>query len=360
MNNKYLDFTSGIGTLSTGHSHPYIISKVTEQLPKIIHCQQQIFKSHPPQIELVEKMLTILPKDLDKLFFTNSGSEAIDNAIKIARKYTNKNNIIAMNGGFHGRTIAALSITSSNLFCKQNTHPLSGIFFCSDFNKDSIDKIFLNQSSPQDTAAIILEPVLGEGGIFSIPEDFIKYLRLICDDHNILLIADEIQCGSGRTGTFWNIEQKDTIPDILTFAKGIASGFPLAGLASRSNFMDDIGRSYLGGTYGGNALCSVAASATIDVISSENLIDNSINMGNFFRNCLLTLPGIKSIRQYGLMIAIEPNPPYSSMEIVNKLRDLNMLVLLCGNQNQYIRILPPLNVSLKEIEIFMDNLKKCF
>ena len=175
---RYLDLTSGIGALSTGHSHPYIINKVKKQLTQLVHIPQQVFQSHPPQISLTNKLLDIMPcQSLDNIFYVNSGSEATDNALKIARNYTNKTNIISMNRGFHGRTIGALSVTSSNIACKYKLQPLmSGIFCCPNFTKDSLDEILTYQTSPDETAAIILEPIQGESGIISIPEDFMKYV----------------------------------------------------------------------------------------------------------------------------------------------------------------------------------------
>jgi 4-aminobutyrate aminotransferase-like enzyme len=176
---KYLDLTSGIGALSTGHNHPYIVDKVKKQLDKYVHFPQQVFQSHPIQVELTEKILKTMPdKTLDNIFYVNSGSEATDNAIKIARKYTGKSNIITMNGGFHGRTLGALSVTSSNLGCKKGISPLmSNVFFCQDSTYKSLNTLLEYQTSPDDTAAILLEPVQGEAGIFSMNSDFLKYVK---------------------------------------------------------------------------------------------------------------------------------------------------------------------------------------
>ena len=359
---SYLDFTSGIGALSTGHSHPYIIKKVNEQLKKSVHLSQQVFLTHEPQIELTNKLMKIMPSpNIDNFFFTNSGSEAIDNAIKISRRYTGKTNIISMLGGFHGRTIGALSITSSNVNCKLKSQPLvPGIFFCGDFTKESLDKILTYNSDPSETAAIILEPVQGEGGIYSIPENFLKYVRKVCSENNIILIADEIQCGSGRTGEWWNISKKNIIPDMLIFGKGIASGFQLAGISSTSEIMNNLGTSYLGGTYGGNCLSVVAASATIDIFNDENILRNCNEIGKLIYDELNLIDRIKEIRQYGLMIAIEFKD-YNAEEIkkiVDNLRDNNILVLLCGPKSEFIRLLPPLNITSEEVNEFIRAFKK--
>ena len=357
-NVKYLDFTSGIGALSTGHSHPYIINKVKKQIDNIVHAPQQVFQSHVPQIEFTQKLLNIMPcESLNNVFYVSSGSEATDNAIKIARKYTQKTNIIALNRGFHGRTLGALSVTSSNLNCKLHSQPLiPGIYFCETFTEKSINNILEYQSSPDDTAAVIVESVQGEGGINSVPSTFLQYVKNICEQNNILFIADEVQCGSGRTGTWWNIEQKNVDPDIMTFGKGIASGFPIAGVVANENIMNNLGKGYLGGTYGGNALVSCAAEATIDVIKNEKLLLNTKVYGNILNTELSLIPEIKEIRQYGLMIAFDFYN-HKSIEIVNKLRENNVLVLLAGNKNQYIRILPALNISREEVHNFINALK---
>ena len=358
-NSKYLDFTSGIGALSTGHTHPYIISCVKNQLDTIVHAQQQIFGSHLPQIDLNNKLIKIMPsKSLDTVFYTSSGSEATDNAIRIARRYTGKTNIISLLGGFHGRTMGALSVTSSNLSCKFKSQPLlPGVFFCQEPTIQSLDKVLSYNSSPDETAAIIVEPIQGEGGINALPTEFLKYIETIANENNILMISDEIQCGSGRTGTWWNIEQHNINPDLLLFGKGIASGFPLAGVAGREEIFNNIGNSYLGGTYGGNAIASMAASATIDVFDKENLLQNTIDMGELFLRKIQDIEELEEVKQYGLMIAIKIKNIESS-QIVNKLRFNKVLALLAGNNNQYVRLLPPLNITEDEIDFFIDALKK--
>ena len=359
-NIKFLDFTSGIGALSTGHNHPFIIDSVKQQLDKYVHMPQQVFNIHQASNDYTKKFLNILPhSSLDSIFYVNSGSEATDNAIKIARAFTKKQNIITINRGFHGRTYGALSITSSNLTCKSQTHPLiPGVYFCKPNNCDHFDEIVSYQTSYNDIAAVIYEPVQGEGGIFSLDTSFLQHINNFCKKHNILSIADEVQCGFGRTGTYWNIEQKNIVPDILTFGKGVASGFPIAGLATTKHITDNIGVNFLGGTYGGNAICCTAANATIDVFNNENIINNINIMGTFLYNEISKLSHIVSVRQYGLMIAIEfsfsDNPELIS-KLIYKLNEANVLVLSCGNKGQYVRLLPPLNVSKKECEYFLNK-----
>jgi 4-aminobutyrate aminotransferase-like enzyme len=211
------------------------------------------------------------------------------------------------------------------------------------------------QSAPEDTAAIIFESVQGEGGVKSINEEFLKYAERICNENNIMLIADEVQCGSMRTGTWWNFNQKNIEPDIITFAKGIASGFPIAGVVSSSEIMNSLPTGLLGGTYGGNAISSAAASATIDILNDPVLQENITEYGNYINTSLKEFGLINEIRQYGLMIGIEFNDNNMTTDIVSKLRDRNILVLTAGNENQYIRLLPPLNIEKKDIDIFLEE-----
>lgn len=299
---------------------------------------------------------------MNNIFYTNSGSEATDNALKIATKYTGKSNIACISGGFHGRTISALSVTSSNTNCRNDVRPLlSNIYFCDKKSKDDVDMFFEKLCPINDTAAILLESVQGEGGIYSLDKHYLQYIRNICDKYGILLIADEVQCGAMRTGSWWDIESKGIRPDMITFGKGIASEFPLAGVFSTSKIMNSLGKGYLGGTYGGNAISSAASIATIDVLNDPRVKENVNTIGKNIKDELKDKYLIKEIRQHGLMIAIEfsqnySNPEFSSF-IVNTLRENGILVLLCGSKGTFIRLLPPLLVSKEEIDIFIGTLK---
>jgi 4-aminobutyrate aminotransferase len=359
----YLDFTSGIGALSTGHSHPHVINKVVEQVNKYVHMPQQLFNIHEMSSKYTKKLLSITPnKSLNNVFYVNSGSEATDNAIKIARAYTKKQNIITMKKGFHGRTYGALSVTSSNLTCKKNISPMiSGVHYCDINDIQCFKDILTYQTSPDEVACVIYEPVQGEGGIYSLNDNFLQEIHKICNQNNILTIADEVQCGYGRTGTFWNVEQKQVNPDILTFGKGVASGYPLAGLVSNSNIMDNIGTNFLGGTYGGNSISLAAASATYDIMYKEDILKNVNNKSELLYKTLVNYPCIKSLRVSGLMIGIDfffSDKPEKVREIVDKMNKRNILILTCGDKGQYIRLLPPLNISNTECEIFLSNFRE--
>lgn len=364
--NEFLDLTSGIGALSTGHCHPYITNEVIDQVGKLVHAPQQVFGSHEAQVNMIEKMLGILPSKLNTIFPTNSGSEATDNAIKLSKKYNGKTNVISVLGGFHGRTTGAMSVSSSGTSSKAGAQPLMpGVFFTSP-DIDSLNATLQLQTSPNETTAIIMEPVQGESGVFSLSAEFMKYTREICDEYNINMIIDEVQCGVGRTGTWWNFEQKGIVPDILTFGKGIASGFPIAGIASTAEIMDS-GKNSLGGTYNGGPIPSRAVTATLEVIENESLMENVKERGKQLKEGLVKSKQTCNIRQCGLMVAFTPvpyeislfNKNYNQMMITNmaidKLRQKNILVLKAGPNGEFIRLLPPLNVSYLEIQQFLDN-----
>lgn len=366
---RYLDYTSGIGALSLGHCHPRVVSGVQNQIKQLIHAPQQVFGSHPPQLTLNKKLLDIMPCDkLNSIFYTNSGSESTDNAIKAARRYTGKTNIISFLGGFHGRTLGAMSVSSSNTKTKQNTQPLmSGVFFCEP-EMEHFDRLVNLNSCPEETAAVIFEPVQGEGGINSLSINFLKSVEKFCKSENIVFIVDEVQCGFGRTGTWWNASQKQLKPDILTFGKGIGAGFPIAGLTMTKEISESLNVGYLGGTYGGNPLVTEAASITIDVFNDEQILENVRKVGLYLNRELNRLKEtgqlISGIRQYGLMVAIEfnDNDKSSKNTTVNKVlemlrEDHNVLVLFAGYKNQFIRLLPPLNTTQEEIQYFIDSLE---
>ena len=360
---KYLDLTSGIGALSTGHSHPKVIESVNQQSQLYVHMAQQIFGSHAIQETLTEKILgTFESKNLNNIFYTNSGSEATENALKIATKYTGKSNIVCIKGGFHGRTIGALSVTSSNTTCRNGVRPLlSNIYFCGKETKDEIDEFFSTQCSLQDTAAIIFESIQGEGGIQSLDKNYLQYLRNLTQEHGILMIADEVQCGAMRTGEWWNIESKGIRPDMMTFGKGIASGYQLAGVVSSSKIMNNLGKGFLGGTYGGNAISSAASVATIDILNDENVKTHIKKIGKLIKDEIEEEYIVKEVRQHGLMIAIEFKDEYNNNEftsfLVDSLRDMGILVLLSGNQGRYIRLLPSLLVEENQINFFLVSFK---
>jgi 4-aminobutyrate aminotransferase len=287
---EYLDFTSGIGVTSTGHCHPRVVAAAQEQVATLIHGQYTTVM-HQPLRRLVERLGDVLPDSLDSVFFANSGSEAVEASLRLARQATGRPNIIAFHGGFHGRTVGAASITTSGAKFRTGFAPLMGGVViapypaairlgldeeaATDFALRELDHILATISAPSDTAAFIIEPVLGEGGYIPTPARFLHGLRERADRHGILLILDEVQTGVGRTGRFWAQEHTGVRGDVLVTAKGIASGFPLSAMAASAGLMAKALPGSQGGTYGANAVACAAAVATLDVIRDEDLVRNS-------------------------------------------------------------------------------------
>lgn len=360
-NKIYLDLTSGIGALSLGHNNNEINRYVINQMNKIIHCPQQVFGANLEQLKLNRILYSTMPSIyLDQFFYTNSGSEAIDNSIKLARHATKKTNIITIKKGFHGRTLGALSLNSSNTISKNGCQPLMpGVFFCNNDNINDLNEIFELYSNPNETAAFIFESVQGEGGINDISGNFLRYSRELCNKYNIIMIADEIQCGSMRTGYFWDINRKNIVPDIIVFGKGIGNGYPIAGLATSKDIINKLPIGLLGGTYGGNALVCSAAYKTISIIRKNNHYLKINEKSKYIYSNLKDINLIKNIKIYGLMIGIEFYDKNMAKIMTNKLRDNGVLVLTAGNNNQIMRLLPSLNISFNEIDYFLDKLYYC-
>lgn len=404
---KLLDLTAGIGVVNLGHCHPKVSAAAAAQCSKITHAQVNIGFSSA-QIALLRELIPILPhKSLDTVFLWNSGAEAVEAAVKLARGATKKPNVIVMQGSYHGRTNATASMTRSKTIYGEGHGPLmSGVFatafpYYSQFGGATPDtpteelvkqallqvKLTLQQqTSPSDTAAIILEPVLGEGGYVPAPPEFLHGLRKICDENNILLIADEVQSGMGRTGHMFFVEESGVRPDILIFAKGIANGFPLSGIASSKELMDLQKPGSMGGTYAGNAVACAAAKAVIEVFREENILDNvaarSQQIFSFLNNLKSsgTKAGnlIEDIRGKGLMVGLQfANPqlqrdssntasteaqaqPQIAPKVVQECIKRDML-LLSTSVFDVLRFIPPLTISEEEMtqacNIFKDALE---
>ncbi len=381
---EYLDFTSGIGVTSTGHCHPKVVSAIKKQAESLIFGQLNIVV-HTPVLELIDKLKNIVPSGLDRFFFSNSGAEAVEAAVKLAKRATGRSNIIVFQGSFHGRTHLTMSMTTSKTIYRAQYQPLvPGIFVTpypysfyygwdddetSRFAIKELERLFKSQTTPEETASIIIEPVLGEGGYVIPPRGFIKTLREICDKYGILLIADEIQSGFGRTGKYFAIDHEDVTPDIMVMAKGLASGMPLSCIA----YKRDLEKNWLpgshGGTYGGNPVSCAAAVATIEVLSNENLVTNAAVRGKQLIDGLETLKQkdkrIGDVRGLGLMTAVEfvrdnePDPEITKT-LIAEAANRNLLLLSCGTFGNVVRWIPPLIVNEAQIEkaltIFEDAL----
>jgi 4-aminobutyrate aminotransferase len=377
---RLLDFTCGIAVTNTGHCHPKVVEAIREQAGAFIHAQANIV-IHQPMLQLIEELRQIVPASIDGFFFSNSGAEALEGAIKLARVASGRQNVIVFSGSFHGRTAATMAMTTSKTIYRAGFGPLpSGIFVApfpyalrlgmseeqaSAYALEQLEYLLASQTAPKETAAVLIEPVLGEGGYVAPPKSFIKGLRELCDKHGILLIFDEVQSGFGRTGEWFALEHFDVIPDIMTVAKGIASGLPLSGVFSRLELMKkwDVGSH--GGTFGGNAVACAAGVATIRAIRDEKMLANAKQRGTQLVTGLRKLqeehPQLVDVRGLGLMIgtefAVDGIPQKAKplvKEIVQAAERANLLLLTCGTFDNIIRWIPPLNVSSGEIQ---DGLK---
>jgi 4-aminobutyrate aminotransferase len=302
--NKYLDFTCGIGVTNTGHCHPRVVQAIQKQAGLLIHGQANIV-IHKPMLELVEELKTIVNPSIDGFFFTNSGAEAVEGAIKLARHATGRTNIIVFQGSFHGRTVGTMSLTTSKTVYRAGYQPLMAGVFVAPYPYsykygwtdeqttawciEELEFLFLSQTAPNETAGILIEPVLGEGGYVVPPALFLQRLRELCDKHGIMLIIDEIQSGFGRTGKWFAQEHFDITPDIMTVAKGIASGLPLSGVFSKLDLMKKWVTGTHGGTYGGNAIACAAGVATIKAMRDEAMPENARVRGAQLTNHLRRL-----------------------------------------------------------------------
>lgn len=372
---RYLDFTAGIGVTSTGHSHPRVVAAAQEQVAKLIHAQYTTVM-HRPLLTLVDRMSEVLPSSLDRLFFVNSGSEAVEAALRLARQATGRPNIVVFHGGFHGRTVAAASMTTSGTKFRSGFAPLMpGVTVspfpdpthygwsqqeATDFALRQLDYTLQTLTSPEDTAAFLVEPVLGEGGYVPASTEFLAGLRERADRHGIVLILDEVQTGWGRTGRFWGHEHFDGRPDVLITAKGIASGFPLSAIAASAELMGKAWPGSQGGTYGANAVACAAALATLDVIQDEQLVQNAASRGDQLRGALQAVaddhPEVTDVRGLGLMIGnefrdAEGDPDGgTAARAQQEAAQRGLLLLICGAWGQVVRFIPALVVNEAQVD----------
>jgi len=370
----YLDFTTGIGVTSTGHCHPKVVAAAREQVGKIIHAQYTTVM-HQPLLRLTEKLGEVLPAGLDSVFYANSGSEAVEAAIRLARMATGRPNIVVFQGGFHGRTVAAASLTTAGTKFSAGFAPLmAGVHMSAfpyayrygwdeatavEFALKELDYLLQTRTAPNDTAAFLIEPALGDGGYLPTPPAFMEGLRERADRHGIKLIFDEVQAGVGRTGKFWGHQHSAATPDILMTAKGIASGFPISAIAASTETMSKAWPGSQGGTYGGNAVSAAAGVATLEVVEEEGLVENSRIRGEQLQAGLLEIqarfPQIGNVRGLGLMQGIEftgqdGNPDAATAAAVQQATtEQGLLTLTCGPAGNVVRLIPALVVTEDEI-----------
>ncbi len=368
--NRYLDFTCGIGVTNTGHCHPRVVKAVREQAGRLLFGQMNIVIP-PATVALAEALNAVTPPEIDTFFFSNSGAEAVEASVKLARHATGKRNLIVFQGSFHGRTAQTMAMTTSKTVYRHNYQPLpSGVFVApypyahyygwdeartTDFCLRELERLLHSQTPPEETAAVIIEPVLGEGGYVPAPLDFLRRLRQVCTENEILFIADEVQSGFGRTGTFWAFEHAGIVPDIIVMAKGLGSGLPISGIAAPRALMERWKPGSHGGTYGGgSAVAAAAALATVQVIQEEGLVENAARMGERLLEGLRRLqndhPAIQDVRGRGLMVAVEFPEKATAKAVQEACLEEHLLLLTCGTYENVIRWIPPLIVTPEQID----------
>ena len=377
---QYIDFAGGIAVLNTGHRHPKVMDAVKRQLELYTHTCFQVV-AYEPYVALCERINQLVPGDFaKKTLLVTTGSEALENAVKIARAATGRAGVIAFAGGYHGRTMMTLAMTGKVMPYSSGMGLMPGGVFRARFPDalhgiseddaiDSIEQIFKTDAEPKDIAALVVEPVQGEGGFRVASPAFMQRLRALCDLHGIVLIADEVQTGAGRTGTFFAMQQMGVSADLTTFAKSVAGGFPLSGVCGRAELMDAIAPGGLGGTYAGNPVSCAAALAVLEVFEEENLLARARTLGDMLTRRLNLLAEddkrIAEVRGLGAMVAFElftedghPDPELAS-RLVIRAREKRLLLLSCGQYANVIRILVPLTATDVEVEEGMDILASC-
>ncbi len=378
----YLDATSGIAVTSTGHSHPRVVRAVAEQAARFIHAQVNIY-THDGLQRLADRLEEITPEGIDTFFFANSGAEAVEASVKLARQYTKRPNIITFQGSFHGRTAQAMAMTTSRTGYRAGYMPLPAGVFVSLFPGfptasgtrrvetaealDYLDYLLAGQTAPDETAAMVVEPVLGEGGYLPATAEFLAGIAERCRKHGILMIADEVQTGFGRTGRMFAVEHFGVIPDVLVMAKGIASGFPFSAIGSSERVMAAWPTGSHGGTYGGNPLGVAAALATIEVIQEEGLVANAGERGAQLESGMLQLaekyPSIGRVQALGLMVGVElvdpetgaPDPGLVQELLRELLQSHRIIAMGAGTFGNVIRWMPPLVIDKEQVEKLIDG-----
>lgn len=371
--NEYVDFIGGIGVLNVGHNHPRVVQAISAQLEQLTHmCFQVAY--YEPYVRLAEKLNAAAPGNFPKksILFT-SGAEATENAIKISRAYTKRPGVIAFNNSFHGRTLMGMTLTGKSKPYKQNFGPFAPEVYRTPFPYeyrgwsteralDALNETFETQIAPDRVAAIIIEPVLGEGGFVPAPAEFLRELRAITQQHGIVMISDEIQSGFGRTGKLYAIEHSGVEPDMITFAKSIAGGIPVSGVTGRAEIMDAPDPGGLGGTFAGNVLACAAGLAVFEIFEQENLLERAQALGERLRQTLTgwqaRFPQIGDVRGIGPMIAMElvSNPetktpaPDLVKKVIAEARARGLLLLSAGLYSNVIRVLVPLVATEKDME----------
>jgi 4-aminobutyrate aminotransferase/(S)-3-amino-2-methylpropionate transaminase len=371
--NTFIDFTGGVGCLNVGHAHPRVVDAVQEQAAKFLHTDFTIVP-YETYVTLAERLVETAPiSGPAKAAFFNAGTEAVENAVKFARAYTKRPAVIGFEGGFHGRTLLSLTLTSKTHPYKAGLGPFAPEVYRLPFAQDyrgpssaealaALERAFVTTVAAENVAAIVIEPVQGEGGFVVAPADFLEGIRRICDDNGIVLVIDEVQTGYGRTGKMWGIEHYDVEPDLMTIAKSIAAGLPLSGVIGKAEIMDAPGDSAIGGTYVGNPVAQAAALAVLDVFEDEGLVERAAQIGETIRGRMQAWQqrwdAIGDVRGLGAMLAIElvhdrgtkgPAPEIATA-VVEAASARGLLLLKSGIYSNCIRVLVPLVISEGELD----------
>ncbi|MDI7861806.1 4-aminobutyrate--2-oxoglutarate transaminase [Rhizobiaceae bacterium n13] len=382
---RYIDFAAGIAVVNTGHRHPKVIEAVKKQLDHFTHTCHQVVP-YENYVALAERLNRAVPGNFSKkTIFATTGAEAVENAVKIARAATGRSAVIAFTGGFHGRTFMGMALTGKVVPYKIGFGQMMGDVFHVPFpielhgidvetSLDVLDKLFKADVDPKRVAAIIIEPVQGEGGFYEVPKALMTRLREICDEHGMLLIADEVQTGFARTGKLFAMEHYGVVPDLTTMAKGLGGGFPISAVTGRAEIMDAPGPGGLGGTYAGSPIGVAAAHAVLDVIEEEDLCDRAQTLGNRLKQRLQSLradvPQITDIRGPGFMVAVEFNLPGTktpNADFTNAIRvkalEKGLILLTCGIYGNVIRFLSPITVPdavfNEALDIIEASIREC-
>jgi 4-aminobutyrate aminotransferase / (S)-3-amino-2-methylpropionate transaminase / 5-aminovalerate transaminase len=374
---RYIDFAGGIGVLNVGHSHPHVMEAVRAQLDRVTHTSFQVVM-YESYLRLAERLCALAPGEgPKKAIFFSTGAEAVENAVKIARAHTGRPAVISFHGGFHGRTLLALSLTGSVIPYKQNFGPYATEVYQVPFPYEyrgwstekalaSLNDLFESAVAPQRVAAVIIEPVLGEGGFVPAPAAFMQELRALTERHGILLIADEIQSGFGRTGKFFAIEHSGVAPDLVTVAKSLAAGFPLSGVVGRAEVMDAPGPGGLGGTYGGNPVACAAGLAVLDVMRDERLVERAARIGSVVEERMRSWASehalVGDVRVMGAMAGMElvrdrkakTPADTETAQILALARERGLILLRAGMHHNVIRTLMPLTIPDDQLDEGLD------
>ncbi|MBR0567556.1 4-aminobutyrate--2-oxoglutarate transaminase [Azoarcus sp. L1K30] len=376
---RYIDFVAGIAVVNTGHCHPKVIAAAQEQIPHFSHTCFQVV-AYDGYLTLAERLSALAPGDAaKKTFFVSTGAEAVENAVKIARAFTGRPGVIAFNGAFHGRTLLTLGLTGKIDPYKLGVGPFPAEIYHAPYPCElhgisvddaihGIELLFKNDIEARRVAAFIVEPVQGEGGYYPAPAEFMQRLRALADKHGILLIADEIQSGVGRTGKMFAMEHSKVVPDLITMAKGLGGGFPIAAVVGRADIMDSLNPGGLGSTYAGAPMACAAALAVLDVVESENLCQRATDIGTHMQARLREVAAkhksIGDVRGLGAMVAVEffhdgdharPAPELVKAIIAEALKR-GLLLLSCGSYGNVLRLMVPLTIEQKVLEEGLDIL----